>query len=81
LNPSLTLYIQNVTFALGTKAIMLGLTFAGLISLGVAIAVDVGSMLIVTLNGVSLLESRAKAQLTPIVVSGEEMEDATVVAV
>lgn len=48
--------IQNVSFSLVTKAVMLGLTFAGLVSLGVAIAVDVGSMLAVTLNGVSLLE-------------------------
>jgi Cd2+/Zn2+-exporting ATPase len=49
--------IQNVTFSLVTKAVMIGLTFAGYVSLGIAIGVDVGAMLIVTLNGVSLLEA------------------------
>ena len=43
---------------------MLVLTFLSYISLGVAIAVDVGTMLVVTLNGVSLLEKKdsVKAQ-------------------
>lgn len=57
--------VQNVAFALSTKMVMLGLTFAGMVSLGVAIAVDVGSMLLVTLNGVSLLERKRNPTTIP----------------
>ncbi|KAH9258978.1 hypothetical protein BASA81_002598 [Batrachochytrium salamandrivorans] len=65
--------VQNVTFALSTKMVMLGLTFAGMISLGVAIAVDVGSMLLVTLNGVRLLEHKPNpTPITTTAVAGEE---------
>ena len=52
--------VENVLFSLITKALMIGLAFAGYVSLSVAIAVDVGSMLLVTLNGTLLLGDSQK---------------------
>jgi len=49
--------VQNVTFSLIAKAVVMGLTFAGYTALWFAIASDVGTMLIVTLNGMKLLPS------------------------
>jgi Cd2+/Zn2+-exporting ATPase len=50
--------IENVVFSCLTKAMVMGFTFAGYHSLWAAIAVDVGAMLIVTLNGMKLLPSK-----------------------
>ena len=49
---------ENVVFSLVVKALVLGFTFAGKSTLWVAIASDVGAMLIVTLNGMKLLPSK-----------------------
>lgn len=49
---------ENITFSFVTKAIVVSLTFAGYSYLWAAIAVDVGSMLVVTLNGMMLLPLR-----------------------
>merc|ERR1712012_74248 len=50
--------LENVVFSLGTKAIVMGFTFAGYSSLWAAIGSDVGAMLLVTLNGMKLLPSQ-----------------------
>jgi Cd2+/Zn2+-exporting ATPase len=52
--------IENVVFSLVTKAIVMGFTVAGRVSLWAAIATDVGAMLIVTINGMKLLPSSRK---------------------
>jgi Cd2+/Zn2+-exporting ATPase len=49
---------ENISFSLVTKAVVMGFTFAGRVSLWAAIASDVGAMLIVTMNGMKLLPSR-----------------------
>jgi len=51
---------QNVIFSFVTKAIVAGFTFAGYASLWAAIATDVGSMILVTLNGMTLLPYRKR---------------------
>ena len=50
--------VENIIFSFGTKVIVVILTFCGYSYLWAAIAVDVGSMLIVTLNGMTLLPSK-----------------------
>lgn len=50
--------IENVTFSMLAKAVVMGLTFAGYSSLWAAIGSDVGAMLIVTANGMKLLPSK-----------------------
>ena len=42
---------QNVTISLASKLLVVGLALAGYVYLWLAIAVDVGGMLLVTLNG------------------------------
>jgi len=49
---------QNVAFSLIIKFLVLGLALAGKASLWGAIASDVGAMILVTLNGMSLLPSK-----------------------
>jgi Zn2+/Cd2+-exporting ATPase len=49
---------QNVVFSLGVKFLVLGFAMAGRASLWAAIASDVGAMILVTLNGMSLLPFR-----------------------
>jgi Cd2+/Zn2+-exporting ATPase len=51
---------QNVVFALTVKFLVLGLALAGRASLWAAIATDVGAMLVVTLNGMSLLPLKGR---------------------
>jgi hypothetical protein len=51
---------ENVIFSFAVKAIVVGFTLSGHVSLWAAIAADVGAMLIVTLNGMMLLPSRKK---------------------
>ncbi len=48
---------QNIGFALGTKAVLVALTYAGHASLWVAIAGDMGASLLVIGNGLRLLRS------------------------
>ena len=48
---------QNVTISLASKLLVVGLALAGYVYLWLAIAVDVGGMLLVTLNGLALLSS------------------------
>jgi Cd2+/Zn2+-exporting ATPase len=48
---------QNVVIALGLKAVFLALAFAGVATLWMAIAADMGGTLIVTFNGLRLLRS------------------------
>jgi len=50
--------IENVVFSLGTKFVVMALTFAGYTNLWAAIGTDVGAMLIVTCNGMKLLPSK-----------------------
>mmetsp|Transcript_21033 Transcript_21033/g.34786 ORF Transcript_21033/g.34786 Transcript_21033/m.34786 type:complete len:1305 (-) Transcript_21033:71-3985(-) len=51
---------ENVIFSFVVKAIVLGFTLSGAVHLWAAIASDVGAMLIVTLNGMTLLPYRKK---------------------
>ena len=53
---------QNVAFSLVTKFLVLGFALAGRATLWAAIAVDVGGMVIVTLNGMSILPMTAQQQ-------------------
>ncbi|HUQ93698.1 MAG TPA: heavy metal translocating P-type ATPase [Bryobacteraceae bacterium] len=48
---------QNVIFAIGLKAVFLVLAFAGLATLWMAIAADMGATLLVTFNGLRLLRA------------------------
>ena len=49
---------ENIVFILITNATAVGLIFAGKMTLLLAIAFDVGAMLLVTLNGMKLLSER-----------------------
>mmetsp|Transcript_4379 Transcript_4379/g.11084 ORF Transcript_4379/g.11084 Transcript_4379/m.11084 type:complete len:1125 (-) Transcript_4379:130-3504(-) len=51
---------QNVVFSILVKIIVLGLTLTGRVGLWTAIGSDVGSMILVTLNGMSLLPGKTK---------------------
>jgi len=50
--------IENVTISFVSKAIVMGFVFAGYSSLWAAVGTDVGTMLIVTFNGMKLLPSK-----------------------
>ena len=50
---------QNVAFALGVKAVVFALAVAGLATLWLAIAADMGASLLVIANGLRLLRPRA----------------------
>ncbi len=52
---------QNIGFSLATKAIFVVLALAGISSLWLAIAADMGASLLVTLNGLRLLSDVKKA--------------------
>ena len=63
--------LENVTFSLLVKALVLWYTLDGRASLWAAIASDVGAMLVVTLNGMKLLpRSSQKVHMN---VGGEEV--------
>jgi Cd2+/Zn2+-exporting ATPase len=51
---------ENVIFSFVVKAIVLGFTLSGSVHLWAAIASDVGAMLVVTLNGMTLLPYKKK---------------------
>ncbi len=50
----------NIAFALGVKAVVIGLTFLGVTSLWLAILADTGASLLVIANGMRLLGKRAR---------------------
>ncbi|WP_176055254.1 heavy metal translocating P-type ATPase [Paraburkholderia caribensis] len=50
-----TILVQNITVALGIKAVFLGLTLAGLGTMWMAVFADVGASLLVVGNGLRLL--------------------------
>jgi Cd2+/Zn2+-exporting ATPase len=50
---------QNVAFALGIKAVFIALAMAGLATLWMAIAADMGASLLVIFNGLRLLDGKA----------------------
>ena len=47
---------QNITFALGSKLVVMGLAAAGLATMWMAVAADVGASLIVVANGMRMIE-------------------------
>lgn len=49
---------QNIAFAIGLKALFLGLTFAGMATLWMAIVADTGATMLVTLNSLRILRHR-----------------------
>jgi len=60
---------ENIVFSIAVKMLVLGLTITNKVGLWAAIGSDVGSMIVVTLNGMSLLpmkkENKIKATATP----------------
>jgi Cd2+/Zn2+-exporting ATPase len=50
---------QNIVFSLGIKAILIALTVPHILTLGMAVLGDVGTTLLVILNGMRLLRARA----------------------
>jgi Zn2+/Cd2+-exporting ATPase len=55
---------QNIAFSLGVKALIMVLALAGIAALWVAVFADVGTSLLVTLNGMRMLR-QARTQVTP----------------
>lgn len=55
--------VENIVFSFVVKAIVVGFTFAGKASLWGAITADVGSMILVTLNGLRLLPSNSERKV------------------
>ena len=53
---------ENVIFSFLMKVIMIGLTLSGHSALWLAVVADVGSMLIVTFNGMTLLGSKSRSK-------------------
>ena len=64
--------VENVTFALLAKFIVMGFTFSSKASLWAAIVTDVGSMIIVTLNGMKLLPSRSEKKNAAVMAAKKE---------
>jgi Cd2+/Zn2+-exporting ATPase len=56
--------LQNVSFSLAVKALVLGLALAGHGSLWAAVAADMGASLVVIANGLRLLGRSGRAQLS-----------------
>ena len=56
--------VENVTFSISVKFLVLGFALAGKAHLFAAIASDVGAMILVTLNSMLLLPSRHKSAFT-----------------
>jgi Cd2+/Zn2+-exporting ATPase len=55
---------QNIAFSLGVKALIMVLALAGIAALWVAVFADVGTSLLVTLNGMRMLR-QARSQVAP----------------
>ncbi len=60
---------ENVIFSFVLKLVMIALTVTGHSQLWLAVLADVGSMLIVTLNGMTLLGSRGKKKAAAVEIS------------
>jgi Zn2+/Cd2+-exporting ATPase len=60
---------QNIVFALGVKLLFIGLAAAGIATLWMAIAADMGASLVVIGNGLRLLRARAAIDSTSAPVS------------
>lgn len=58
---ALSVIRQNITFSLVTKAVFVALALAGVSSLWLAIAADMGASLLVTMNGLRLLSDPRRA--------------------
>lgn len=58
---------ENVVFSICVKLLVLGLTITNHVGLWAAIGSDVGSMIVVTLNGMSLLPKKKKSKTETIV--------------
>jgi Cd2+/Zn2+-exporting ATPase len=71
--------IQNVAFSLFVKFIVLGFALTGRASLWAAIASDVGAMILVTLNGMSLLPLRRKKESSSVPVTASITANVNVV--
>lgn len=65
---------QNILFSLAVKLLVLAFALAGRASLWAAITSDVGAMVLVTLNGMSLLPLRRKSSLSGAESKIEELE-------
>jgi len=53
---------ENVVFAIAVKLLVLGLTVTNHVGLWAAIGLDVGSMIVVTLNGMTLLPNKKESE-------------------
>ncbi|MBB5611706.1 heavy metal translocating P-type ATPase [Janthinobacterium sp. S3T4] len=53
-----SILVQNISFAIGIKAVFFGLALAGLATLWMAVFADVGASLLVVANGLRLLRSK-----------------------
>jgi len=53
---TMRIIVQNISLSLGIKALFLALAVAGLANLWMAIAADMGASLLVTFNGLRLLQ-------------------------
>ena len=56
---------QNITIALGLKAVLLATTLFGVTSLWMAILADTGATVLVTANALRLLRFRSRSLVTP----------------
>jgi Cd2+/Zn2+-exporting ATPase len=59
---TLNIVKQNIAFALATKALFLAAAMAGVATLWMAVAADMGATFAVTLNGLRLLRSRPESR-------------------
>jgi Zn2+/Cd2+-exporting ATPase len=64
--------LQNVVFSIAVKVAMIGLALAGYAWLWLAILSDVGAMLCVTLNSMSILGTPARRTIVPGDAGGKE---------
>ncbi len=62
---ALNIIKTNIAFSLAAKAVVIGLTFAGITNLWLAILADTGASLLVIANGMRLLSSRHKRLASP----------------
>jgi Cd2+/Zn2+-exporting ATPase len=56
-----SILVQNISFAIGIKAVFFGLALAGMATLWMAVFADVGASLLVVANGLRLLRNNKQA--------------------
>ncbi|MEG1051076.1 MAG: cation-transporting P-type ATPase, partial [Janthinobacterium sp.] len=56
-----SILVQNISFAIGIKAVFFGLALAGMATLWMAVFADVGASLLVVANGLRLLRNSKQA--------------------